>query len=93
MTLDTLFFVLVPTYLVLIAYGVVGTRRRGLPKQARIGSAVLMLLIPPVGILIALYATGDAFLIAGWGLVTLAMFAAGVVTAVLAEFIARRTGS
>lgn len=90
MTLETLFLVLIPTYLALIAYGVVGSRRRKLPGRARAISAALMVLIPPIAIIGALYATGDAFLIAGWGVVALAMLASGIVTAIIAEAIARR---
>ena len=90
MTLETLFLVLIPTYLVLVAYGVVGSRRRNLPRRARAISAALMVLIPPAAVIGALYATGDAFLIAGWGVVTLAMLASGIVTALLAGFIAER---
>lgn len=93
MTLENLFLVLIPTYLVLIAYGVVGGRRRGLPGKARLVAAALSILIVPAGILLALYATRDAFLIAGWGVVALGMLAAGVATAILTEYIARRTGS
>lgn len=90
MTLETLFLVLIPTYLVLIAYGVVRGQRRRLPSRVRLGSAILMILIPPVAILLALYATEDAALIAGWSVVTLGMFAAGIATALLTEFTARR---
>jgi hypothetical protein len=90
MTPDTLFLVLIPTYLVLVAYGVVGGRRRNLPGRVRLISAALTVLIPPVAIIGALYATGDAFLIAGWDMVTLAMLASGIATAILTEFVARR---
>jgi len=93
MTLETLFLLLVPTYLVLIAYGVVGSRRRRLSPRARLVAVALMLLIPLAAILAALYATGDAFVIAGWGFVTLVMFVFGIVTAFLADYIARRTGA
>jgi hypothetical protein len=93
MTIATLFLVLIPLYLVLIAYGVVGARRRGTPGRLRFVTAALMVLIPPLAILGALYSTGDAFLIAGWGVVTLAMLASGVATAAFAEFLARRIGA
>jgi hypothetical protein len=75
---------------VLIAYGIVRGRRRQLPSQVRLGSAIVMVLIPPVGILLALYATGDAALIARWSVVALAMFVAGIGAALLTEFTARR---
>ncbi|WP_420136227.1 hypothetical protein [Sphingomonas sp.] len=90
MTLETLFVTLVPTYLVLIAYGVVRGRRRGLPSQARLGSAILMVLIPPVGILVALYATADAALIARWTPLALGMFVMGAAAAWITDFTARR---
>ncbi|HWI85929.1 MAG TPA: hypothetical protein VNT42_06350 [Sphingomonas sp.] len=90
MTIETLFLVLIPTYLVVIAYGVVGTRRGGMAPGARLVSAALMVSIPPLAILAALYATGDAFLIAGWGIVTLAMLASGILTVAVTDYIARR---
>ncbi len=90
MMIQNLFLLLVPTYLVLIAYGVVGARRRALPVRARLTSAALLVLIPPAAILATLYSTGDAFLIAGWGVVTLAMLASGIVAAALAWYIAGR---
>lgn len=93
MTIETLFLVLVPLYLVLIAYGIVGARRRGTPGRVRAAMAGLIVLIPPLAILFALYSTGDAFLIAGWGVVTLAMLASGIATAFFTEFMARRLGS
>jgi hypothetical protein len=93
MTIDILFVVLIPLYLVVIAYGVVGARRRGAPGRLRAATAALMVLIPPLAILYALYSTGDAFLIAGWGIVVLAMLGSGVATAIFTEFVARRVGS
>jgi hypothetical protein len=93
MTLETLFLVLIPLYLVVIAYGIVGARRRGTPGRLRAVTAALMVLIPPVAILYALCSTGDAFLISGWSAVTLAMLASGIATAIFTEFVARRIGS
>lgn len=90
MTLQNLFLLLVPTYLVLIAYGVAGARRRRLSARARLVSIILLVLIPPAAVLAALYSTGDAFLIAGWDVVTLAMLASGIVAAALAWYIAGR---
>lgn len=93
MTIETLFLTIVTTYLVLVAYGVVGARRRRLSAQARLISGGLMVTIPPLAILGALYTTGDALLIAGWGAAMLAMLVGGVVVAVAAELIARRVGA
>ena len=93
MTLETLFIVLIPLYLVVIAYSIVGSRRRGTPGRVRAISSAVIVLAPPVAILIALYSTGDAFLIAGWSAVALAMLASGAATAVFTEYMARRTGA
>jgi len=90
MTLENLFVLLVPTYLVLIAYGVVRSRRRALPNRARLLSAILMVLIPPAGILLALYATADAALIARWTSVALVIFLVGAAAAFITDFTARR---
>jgi EamA domain-containing membrane protein RarD len=93
MTIETLFIVLVPLYLVMIAYGVVGARRKGTPGRVRAAMAALIVLIPPLAVLYALWSTHDAFLIAGWGTVTIGMLASGIATAIFTEFIARRVGS
>jgi hypothetical protein len=93
MTLETAFLMLILIYLVMIAYGVVGARRRGTPGKVRIALAALMVLIPPLAMLYALYSTGDAGLFAAWGKVTLAMLVSGVGTAIFTEYIARRVGS
>lgn len=93
MTFETLFIVLIPTYLAIVAYGVVSRRRRGLSGMARLIAGSIAVLLVPAAILLALYATRDAFLIAGWGVVVIAMAGMGAMTACLAEFIARRTGA
>ena len=41
MTIETLFLVLVPTYLALVAYGQVGARRRALSGRMRIVTGAL----------------------------------------------------
>jgi hypothetical protein len=91
MTLPTLFAVLVPAYLALIAYGVVGARRRGLAGRARAVATVVMVLLLPLAVLAALGSIGDVALLAKWSAVTLAMLGFGIVTALLTEIIARRT--
>ena len=93
MTLATLFLVLVPTYLVLIAYGQVGSRRRGLARWPRFVAAALRVALPPLALFGALLATRDAYLIASWGGVTLAMLIAGAIAAGLVELIAPRVGA
>ena len=93
MTLETAFLMLVLIYLVMIAYGVVGARRRGTPGRLRALLAALMVLIPPLAAFYALYSTGDPALVAAWGRVILAMLASGIATAGFTEYVARRVRS
>ena len=93
MTLETLFLVLVPTYLVLIAYGQIGSRRRGLGPKPRFVAAAVRVTLPPLALFGALLATRDSYLIASWGGVTLAMLVAGAIVAGLVEVIAPRIGA
>lgn len=92
-TIDTLFLLVVPTYLVLVAYGQVGARRRGLPVRARWIAAALRVALPPAALFGALLSTENARLIEGWGLVTIGMGAAGLIVAALVELIAPRVGA
>jgi hypothetical protein len=93
MTIETLFLVLIPLYLVMIAYGIVGARRRGTSGRLRAVTAALMVLIPPLAILYALHSTGNAVLIADWRAATLGMLASGAATALFTEYVARRLGA
>ena len=93
MTLETAFLMLILIYLVMIAYGVVGARRRRTPGRVRLVAAALMILIPPIAIFYALYSIGDGALLATWGRVVLAMLASGVMTGIFTEYMARRIGS
>ena len=92
MTIETLFVVLVPTWLALIAYGQIGSRRRGVGRRGRFVAAAFRVCVPPLAIFGALLATRDAFMIASWGGVTLAMLVAGAIVAGLVELIAPRVG-
>lgn len=93
MTIETLFLVLVPTYLVLIAYGQIGSRRRGLGLKPRLIAAAVRVGLPPLAVFGALLATRDAYLIASWGGVTLAMLVAGAIVVALVEWLAPRLGA
>lgn len=93
MTIATLFLVLVPTYLVLIAYGQIGSRWRGLAFKSRLIAATVRVIVPPLAVFGALLATRDAYLISGWGGVTLAMLVAGAIVAGLVEWIAPKVGA
>jgi hypothetical protein len=91
-TLDSLFLLLVTTYLVLIAYGVVGARRR-LTARARAISVGLMVILPPALIAILLLAMEEGALVRQWGRLFIAMTLAGIVVAFVAEQVARRVGA
>jgi hypothetical protein len=92
MTLETLFLLLVTTYLVLIAYGVVGARAR-LFGRARTVAAALTVVLPPLLIALLLLASGEGALVARWGRLFVAMAVAGVGVAFAADRVARRVGA
>ena len=89
MTLGTLLLLVLVTYLVLIAYGVVGTRRKFSGGALRIARALLVLLVP-AGLAAALAASGDGDLVREWWRFFVAMPILGIVTALLASRIARQ---
>ncbi|NIJ09597.1 hypothetical protein FHS31_003234 [Sphingomonas vulcanisoli] len=93
MTLETLFLIVIPAYLAIVAYGQVGARRRGLAPKMRAMTGALRVLLPPVAIFVALLSTGDALLIMGWGMVTLGMAVAGAIVAGLVEVVAPKVGA
>ena len=93
MTLDIFFLLLVPTYLVLIAYGQVSTRKRRLPARTRTIAAALRVALPPVALGTALMWEGDPALVQAWMPVVIGMAVAGALAAALVEFIAPRLGA
>jgi hypothetical protein len=93
MTLDTFFLLLVPTYLVLIAYGQVGARKRGLAPRTRMIAAVLRVLLPPLALSGALLWEGDPVLAHMWLPVVFGMAVAGAVVAALVEYVAPKVGA
>lgn len=93
MTLQTLYVILVPLYLVLVAYGQVGARKRGLSGRVRVIAGTLRVILPPAALMLALFSTGDAPIIAGWCTVTAGMLVAGAIVAGLVEVVAPRVGA
>jgi hypothetical protein len=77
-------------YLVLIPYGIVRTRNRGLPPRVRLVTAAFQIFVLPVALFAMLFLSRDAFVIAGWGIMLGAMTIAGIVVAIATELIARR---
>jgi cytochrome bd-type quinol oxidase subunit 2 len=86
----TLFLTLGAIYFVLVAYGVVRTRKRHLPKQVRIAAAAAQVILPPLIMFAALLTTRSASLIEGWGVMLLMLLVAGALLAICTDMIARR---
>jgi hypothetical protein len=86
----TLFGLIAAAYLAIVAYGVVGTRKRGLPKRTRVIAAALQVVIPPIFLFGLLLTTGDAFAIGGWGIMLAMLLIAGALLAICTDLAARR---
>jgi len=90
MNLTTLFLLIGSLYLVIIAYGVVRTRKRGLPPRLRVISAAIQVILPPLVVFGLLLAKGDAFMIGGWGSLLAMLAVAGALLALCTDIVARR---
>ena len=85
----TLFLLIGSVYLLIVAYGVVRTRKKGLPPHLRFLSASAQVVLPPVVIAILLLTTADAA-IAGWSLMFGLLVVAGALLALCTDLVARR---
>ncbi|TAK12566.1 MAG: hypothetical protein EPO38_06095 [Rhizorhabdus sp.] len=85
-----IFLLIGSIYLVIIAYGVVRTRKRGLPPRARLLLAAVQVVPPPLLLFGALLTTGDAFAIGGWGIMLAMLLVAGALLAICTDLVARR---
>lgn len=85
-----LFLTLGAAYFVLVAYGVVRTRKAGLPKQIRLTGTIAQVLLPPLLMFAVLLTTGSAQLIEGWGVMLIMLLIAGALLAICTDMIARR---
>ncbi len=90
MNLVTLFLLVGSIYLVIIAYGVVRTRKRGLPPGLRISAAAIQVIVLPAALLAALLLTRDGAMIAAWGPVLAMLLLAGALLAICTDIVARR---
>ena len=91
MNLVTLFLTIGCIYLVIVAYGVVRTRKKGLPPRLRFISAGLQVAIPPAALFAALIAAeGGASGYGGWGILFLMLAIAGGLLAICTDLVARR---
>lgn len=86
----TIFLTIGSAYLVLVAYGVVRTRKGNLPKQVRLAGAATQVIIPPLVMFGALLLTRDANLIEGWGVMLVMLMVAGALLAICTDMVARR---
>lgn len=86
----SIFLIVGSLYLAIIAYGVVRTRKKGLPRNVRLSAAAAQVLLPPVILFGALVTTGDAFLIGGWGVMLAMLLVAGALLAICTDIVARR---
>jgi hypothetical protein len=75
---------------VLIAYGIVGMRRRKMVGRPKFVTEVLIVLVPPAMIAGLLAFSGELGLVIKWGPFLAAMAVAGAIVAMLTEQIARR---
>ena len=89
MTLGTLLLLIVSVYLVLIAYGVVGARRKLSGRALAVTLALLVLLVP-VAIAGALAASGEGSLVCEWWRLFAIMPILGGAVAYLAARIGRQ---
>ncbi len=86
----TIFLTVGALYLVIIAYGVVRTRKKGLPRPVRLSATTAQVVLPPVILFGALLTTGSASLIEGWGVMLAMLFVAGALLAICTDIVARR---
>ncbi|TZG27479.1 hypothetical protein [Sphingomonas montanisoli] len=77
-------------YLAVVAYGVVGTRKRGLPPRFRLIASAAQVVLPPAILFVILFATADAFAIGGWGILLVMLMIAGALLALCTDLVARR---
>lgn len=89
MTLGTLMLLVLTTYLVLIAYGVVGARRKLSGRALAVTLFLLVLLVPAV-LAIALAASGEGDLVREWWRLFALMPILGGAVAYLAARIGRQ---
>ncbi len=86
----TIFLVIGSLYLVVVAYGVVGTRKRGLPTPMRITAAAVQVVLPPVILLGVMSFEPKLFPMASWAPVLAMLMLAGALLAICTDIVAKR---
>jgi hypothetical protein len=90
MNLVTVYLLIGSIYLVIIAYGVVRTLKKGLPARLRLITAGIQVVLPPAVLFGALLLSGDQRMIATWGTLLALLLLAGIFLAMCTEIVARR---
>jgi hypothetical protein len=86
----TIFLTIGAIYLAIVAYGVVGTRKRGLPPQLRLMAAAIQVVLPPTIFFGIMFLDRDLFPVAAWGPVLAMLMLAGALLAICTDIVARR---
>lgn len=86
----TIFMVIGALYMAIVAYGVVGTRKRGLPPRLRFITAAIQVLVPPVVLLGVMALEPAMFPLAAWGPVLAMLLIAGALLAICTDIVAKR---
>lgn len=90
MTPIAIFLTVGSLYLVIVAYGVIGTRKRGLPPQLRILTAAIQVLLPPIALGAMMLLEPVLFPIGAWGPVLAMLALAGALLAICTDIVAKR---
>jgi|GEM_PF-1481467 len=90
MNLVTLFLLVGSIYFVIIAYGVVRTRKKGLPPRLRIAAAAIQVAVVPAVLFALLLLNGDEALIATWAYLLALLALAGFFLALCTDIVAKR---
>jgi len=90
MNLVTLFLLIGSVYLTIIAYGVVRTRKKGLPPRLRIAAAAIQVAVVPAALFALLLLNGDGALAATWGYPLALLALAGFFLALCTDIVAKR---
>jgi len=90
MNLVTMFLLVGSIYFVIIAYGVVRTRKKGLPPRLRIATAAIQVAVVPAVLFALLLLNGDEALIATWAHLLALLALAGFFLALCTDIVAKR---
>lgn len=85
----TIFLTIGSLYLAIVAYGVVGTRKRRLPMQLRLMAAAIQVVFPPVILFALMYLDRELFPLAAWGPVMAMLMLAGALLAICTDIVAK----